>query len=134
METSRDGVFACGNVVHIHDLVDYVSDEAARAGRHAGQFATGIPPLDDNVRVSPGSNVAYCVPHTISTEREHVVYLRVRRRFDACTLRLSSPAGGVVYERPLRYAVPAEMVNLRLRPSLLQEFHGDCLMVEVVER
>jgi NADPH-dependent 2,4-dienoyl-CoA reductase/sulfur reductase-like enzyme len=134
METSRDGVFACGNVVHIHDLVDFVSDEAARAGRHAGLFAAGVNPPDDNVRVLPGSNVAYCVPHTVSTEREHVVYLRVRRRFDTCTLRLSTPDGSAVHERPLRYAVPAEMVNLRLRPSLLQAFHGDCLTVEVVER
>lgn len=134
METSRDGVFACGNVVHIHDLVDFVSDEASRAGRHAGLFACGIRPLDDNVRVIPGSNVAYCVPHTVSTEREHVVYLRVSRRFEACTLRLSTPAGSIVHERPLRYAVPAEMVNLRMRPSLLHAFHGDCLMVEVVQR
>lgn len=134
METSRDGVFACGNVVHIHDLVDFVSEEAELAGRNAGRFASGLVPTDDNVRLQPGANVAYCVPHTVSTEREHVVYLRVRRRFDKCALRLSTPDGRVVHERKLRYAVPAEMVNLRLRPALLAGFHGDSLLVEVVDR
>ncbi len=134
METSRNGVFACGNVVHIHDLVDFVSAEAELAGTHAGRYATGVQPPDDNVRLQPAANVAYCVPHTVSTDREHVVYLRVRKRMEHCTLRLSTPDGATVHERRLRYVVPAEMVNLRLRPSLLQRFHGDSLLVEVVER
>lgn len=134
METSRNGVFACGNVVHIHDLVDLVSAEAELAGTHAGRYATGVQPPDDNVRLQPAANVAYCVPHTVSTDREHVVYLRVRKRMEHCILRLSTPDGATVHERRLRYVVPAEMVNLRLRPSLLQRFHGDSLLVEVVER
>lgn len=134
METSRNGVFACGNVVHIHDLVDLVSAEAELAGTHAGRYATGVQPPDDNVRLQPAANVAYCVPHTVSTDREHVVYLRVRKCMEHCILRLSTPDGATVHERRLRYVVPAEMVNLRLRPSLLQRFHGDSLLVEVVER
>lgn len=134
METSRDGVFACGNVVHIHDLVDFVSAEAELAGRHAGCYATGRTPADDNVRLQPAANVAYCVPHTVSTDREHVVYLRVRRPMEHCRLRLSTPDGSVVHERRLRYVVPAEMVNLRLRPALLEHFHGDALLVEVLQR
>jgi NADPH-dependent 2,4-dienoyl-CoA reductase/sulfur reductase-like enzyme len=134
METSRDGVFACGNVVHIHDLVDFVSTEATLAGRHAGLFATGVEPAADNVRLQPATNVAYCVPHTASTDREHVVYLRVRNPLERCLLRLSSPDGRVVHERHLRYVVPAEMVNLRLRPAVLEGFHDDALLVEVVPR
>lgn len=134
METSRDGVFAAGNVVHIHDLVDFVSEEAELAGTHAGRFATGLRPADDNVRLVAATDVSYCVPHTVSSEREHVVYLRVRRRFDKCVLRLRTPDGRVVHERKLRYAVPAEMVNLKLRPALLHDFHGDALLVEVVDR
>lgn len=134
METSRDGVFACGNVVHIHDLVDFVSAEAELAGHHAGLAALGHTPPADNVRLVPGTDVAYCVPHTVSTEREHTVYLRVRRPFERSTLRLRTPDGRVVHERRLRYVVPAEMVNLRLRPALLADFHGDALQVEVVPR
>ena len=132
MECTRDGVFACGNVVHIHDIVDFVSAEATLAGYSAGQYVAGALPRADNVRLQPGKNVAYCVPHTISTEREHIVYLRTRRQLGACTLRLVGPSEQVVYARKLRYVFPAEMVNLKLRPAILQQFHGDRLRIDVV--
>ena len=134
METSRDGVFACGNVVHIHDLVDYVSAEAGLAGTSAGRHVTGHRPAADNVRLQPATNVAYCVPHTVSTHQVQTVYLRVRRPLERSTLRLSTPDGRVVHERRLRYVVPAEMVSLKLRPAVLADFHGDALQVEVVSR
>jgi NADPH-dependent 2,4-dienoyl-CoA reductase/sulfur reductase-like enzyme len=54
METSRPGIFACGNVVHIHDLVDFVSQEAELAGRNAGRYATGQLPPADNIRPRTG--------------------------------------------------------------------------------
>lgn len=134
MECSRDGVFACGNVVHIHDLVDFVSAEAMVAGRSAGQYVAGAMPRPDNVQLQPGENVAYCVPHTISTEREHTVYLRVRKPLEVCTLQLTEPDGKPVYTRKLRYVVPAEIVNLKLRPAMLQNFHGAVLRVNIIRQ
>jgi thioredoxin reductase len=129
METSVDGVFACGNVVHIHDLVDFVTQEALLAGRHAGLSVIGTPPPADNIRLIPGDNVAYCVPHTISSDREHTVYLRVRHPLEKSCLRL-----GELYERKLRYVFPAEMITLKVRPAILQKFHGDSLPVHVRPR
>lgn len=129
METSRDGLFACGNVVHVHDLVDFVSQEALLAGRSAGAFASGERPRSDNVRLVPGENVRYCVPHTISTDREHTVHMRVSKPFEACTLHL-----GAVHAKPLRYAVPGEMVTLKVRPRFLEDFHGDTLKIDVLPR
>jgi thioredoxin reductase len=129
METSLDGVFACGNVVHIHDLVDFVTQESLLAGRAAAEHASGQRRPVDNVRLIPGTNVAYCVPHTISTDREHTIYLRVRRALGKCTIRL-----GDVFRRNLLYAVPAETVTIRIRPQFLQRFHGDKLQVDVVPR
>jgi len=129
METSIDGVFACGNVVHIHDLVDFVTQEAFLAGRSAAETITGAKPPADNVRLVPGENVAYCVPQTISTDREHLVFLRVKRPLDKSTIRL-----GDVHEKHLRYVVPGEMVNIKVRPSFLAQFHGDNLRVDVVPR
>ncbi len=134
METSRPGLFACGNGVHIHDLVDFVSQEAALAGRCAAQAAAGHAPPADNIRLAPGENVGYAVPHTISSDREHVVYLRVRRPLDKCTLRLATPGGEFVYEKKLRYVFPAEMVNLTVRPRILEHFHGDTLRIDVAPR
>ncbi len=129
METTMPGVFAAGNGVHIHDLVDYVADEAYLAGRGATQFVTGKAPPADNIRLIPGENVAYCVPQTISTDREHTLYLRVRRPLEKSWLRL-----GEVYEKRLRYVVPGEMVSLKVRPRFLQDFHGGSLKIDVVER
>ncbi len=134
METSRDGVFACGNVVHIHDLVDFVSAESALAGRYAGLHAIGHAEPVDNVRLVPATNVSYCVPHTVSTDREHTVYLRVRKPLERSVLRLRNLDGDVIHERKLRYVVPAEMVTLKLRPAILDGLHGDAVHVEVEAR
>jgi NADPH-dependent 2,4-dienoyl-CoA reductase/sulfur reductase-like enzyme len=130
METSMDGVFACGNVVHIHDLVDFVSQEALLAGRSAGDFVTGQRKPGDNVRLVPGDNVAYCVPHTISTDREHTIYMRVRKPLDKSLVRF----GDDVYTRKLRYVFPGEMLSVKMRPRFLEKFHGDVLRVDVLPR
>lgn len=134
MQTSRPGVFACGNTVHIHDLVDFVSQEAALAGASAAHFVTGHAPPADDVRLEPGENVAYCVPQSISTQRDHTVYLRVRRPLEGCRLRLEAPDGTLVHEKRLRYVFPAEMITLTVRPRLLDNYHGDRLRVSVVPR
>jgi NADPH-dependent 2,4-dienoyl-CoA reductase/sulfur reductase-like enzyme len=134
LECTRRGAFACGNVVHIHDIVDFVSAEAALAGRSAGEFVIGALPHPDNLRLQPGENVAYCVPHTLSTEREHTLYLRARHPLESCALRLVDAGGGVVYEKKLRYVFPAEMVNLKLRPAILEHFHGSMLRIDLVRR
>lgn len=134
MESSRPGIFACGNVVHIHDLVDFVSAEAALAGRYAGQYVVGATPSADNIRLQPGENVAYCVPQSLSTERDHTVYLRTRWPLEACALRLVKADGEILYEKKLRYVFPAEMVNLVLRQAILQRFQGGMLRVDVVHR
>jgi hypothetical protein len=134
METSLDGLFACGNTVHIHDLVDFVSQEATLAGNSAARFVAGNLPTVDNVRLLPGENVAYAVPHSISTTREQIIYMRVRKPLEKCSIRLGTLSGEYVYEKKLRYVFPAEMVNLTLRPRFLQNFHGDALRVDVLPR
>jgi thioredoxin reductase len=126
METTRDGIFACGNVVHIHDMVDAVSAEAQLAGRAAGLYLLNQRPPADNIRLVPGDNVRSCVPATISSDREHTVYLRVEKPMAPCVLHL-----GEVYKRPLRYVFPGEMVSLKVRPRFLEGFHGGALNVSV---
>ena len=129
METSFDGVFACGNVVHIHDLVDFVTQESIMAGRNAGEYATAKKKSEDSIKLEAGDNVTYCVPHTISPDREHVIYMRVKKPLGKCILKL-----GDVYEKKMRYAFPAEMVSLKVKPDFLENFHGDRLRVDVLPR
>ena len=71
LQTSVDGIFACGNALHVHDLVDYVSEESAAAGRAAAQYAAGggVRGVFDAVRVEAGSGIRYIVPAEISPAR-----------------------------------------------------------------
>jgi len=127
METSLPGVFACGNVLHVHDLVDFVTEESLRAGRFAGEWARDIRRPGDRVHLVPGHNVRYCVPHTLSPERAHTIYLRCKERMQPCRLRV-----GDLLEKKLRFVVPAEMISLKIRPHLLEQFYGDRLTIDIV--
>jgi len=128
LETSMPGVFACGNVLHVHDLVDFVTQESLLAGRFAGEWAQGIRRPVDNIRLVPGENVRYCVPHTLSPEREHTLYLRCTKAMKPCRIRVGS-----VMEKKLRFVVPAEMIMLKIRPDVLEKFHGGALRVDIVD-
>ncbi len=72
LETSISGVFACGNVLHVHDLVDYVSEEAALAGRSAAAYAGSQKeePASANVRIRAVNGVRYTVPQFVNRESE----------------------------------------------------------------
>ena len=127
LTTSLPGVFACGNVLHVHDLVDFVTEEALRAGRFAGEHARQIRRPKDAIQLVPGANVRYCLPHTLSTDRAHTVYMRAKTRMAPCLLRV-----GNLLERRLRFVVPAEMIHLTIQPELLERFYEDRLQIDLV--
>ena len=81
-ETSVPGIFACGNVLHVHDLVDYVSEEAARAGKSAALYVrtNGEKPIEGNIiTIKTGNGVRYTVPSTVRTDRlENDLIIRFR--------------------------------------------------------
>jgi NADPH-dependent 2,4-dienoyl-CoA reductase/sulfur reductase-like enzyme len=126
METTLQGLFACGNVLHVHDLVDYVTEEALLAGRFAGEYAQGIRRPKDNIRIVPGNNVRYCVPHTLSPGREHTLYMRCREPMKNCVLTI-----GDLAQRRLSFVVPAEMIMFRIKSDVLDRFHGDALRIDI---
>jgi len=127
LETSMRGVFACGNVLHVHDLVDFATRESLLAGQFAGEWAQGIRRPKDNIRLVPGDNVRYCVPHTLSPEREHTIYMRCKMPMKPCKIRV-----GNLMEKNLRFVVPAEMILLKIKPDLLDRFHGDTLRIDIL--
>ncbi len=127
LETSMPGVFACGNVLHVHDIVDYVTQESLLAGQFSGEWAQGIRRPRDNIQLVAGDNVRYCVPHTLSPEREHTLYMRCKKAMKPCILRV-----GNLMEKKLRFVVPAEMIMLKLKPDILEEFHGEALRIDIV--
>jgi len=71
MQTSAEGVFACGNVVHVNDLVDNVSAESETAGKYAARYAMGkLPVVKKEIVCQTGRNVRYICPHTVSVSDE----------------------------------------------------------------
>lgn len=126
MMTSLPGVFACGNVLHVHDLVDYVSAEAVLTGGFAAEWATGVRRPQDNIRLVPGNNVAYCVPQTLAPGREQTVYMRCREPMRPAVMQV-----GDLLEKRLPFVVPAETIVLKLKPDLLDRFHGDALRIDL---
>lgn len=115
-ETLADGVFACGNVLQVHDLVDFVSEEAETAGRGAADYVLcgggEKAPLD----VRNGQNVSYVLPQKIDKNLAGDVklFFRVRNTFKNCTIKAVS-GDTVLCVRKKKIAVPGEMETLILK-------------------
>ena len=125
-ETSSQGIFGCGNVVHVHDLVDDVSEEGAVAGRYAGLRAMGkFPkPREREVTVLKGRNVRYVVPQRLRWEVGRVALsLRVKDPEDEVRIRLVS-GGKTLLSVPQRRIRPAEMLRVVLTSNSLERLDG----------
>ena len=121
METSVPGIFACGNVVHVHDLVDYVSAESERAGRAAASFLQSPEAPDGPVReVLAGEGIAYTVPQRLRADRMEKgaeIFFRVRRPYGKCRIAVTcgdTPAA--VF--PRQRMAPGEMEHITLPQKL----------------
>ncbi len=127
-ETSLPGVFSAGNNLHINDLADWVSQEANVAGAAAADVALGRVRARQDVAVTPGTNVRYVVPHTLSTDLTQTVSFRVKEPIYGDTiLRV-----GEAHRRKVRAVVPAEMVTIKLGPKVLESFAGETLRVDAI--
>jgi NADPH-dependent 2,4-dienoyl-CoA reductase/sulfur reductase-like enzyme len=113
--TNVDGVFACGNVLHVHDLVDWVSQEARRVGQYAAKWLAGGRP-GVQIRVKAGSNVRYVNPVRIDPLQESHVYLRslVVKNDAVLELRLDNR---VIRRVKHSHVQPSEMINLTVGPK-----------------
>ncbi len=132
LETSREGVFACGNVLHVHDLVDYVSEEAAAAGRHAAAYLKDRKEQAEKERtdrekeiaVLAGKGVRYAVPEIIRLQRmdeELKIRFRVSAVFRTCRIKLLFD-GTEVYSKKKAAAAPGEMGELKVTKAQLSAF------------
>ena len=122
LETSVEGVFACGNVLHVHDLVDFVSEEAAAAGRHAASYIKeGRKENAREIAINAVEGVRYTVPCTISPERmedTQVVRFRVGNVYKNCCIGVYFDGKQVIRrKRPLM--APGEMEEIRLEKEKL---------------
>lgn len=114
--TSVDGVFECGNVLHVHDLVDFVSAEATNAGQRAVMYLNGAKPCKDKIVVKCTGGVRYSVPTVLNRDEEtHAQSFKMRVGNVFKKVELAVFADGVkVFGRKRPVVTPGEMENITL--------------------
>ena len=138
METSIPGVFACGNVLHVHDLVDFVTAEAARAGRAAAEYCKGVRASEGPVlEIKNGALVGYTVPQHVRMNADFTavdVFFRVRAICKESRIVVKDEAGTQIASFRREHLAPGEMENIKLPRVLLDKAKGSITVsVEVEE-
>ena len=133
--TDVQGIFSCGNVLHIHDLVDYCSMEAEECARGVLRYLENSGAgdkinerTDDQINVKPGPNIRYAVPQSISRGKDATVSFRSLIVENDCRLSVKS-GGKVLLEKKLRHVQPSEMVRL----SIAGDLTADCKVDDELE-
>ena len=119
-ETGIPGVFACGNVLHVHDLVDYVSEEAAIAGHAAVRYIRGETEHNVALDVSCDGKIRYTVPQKLTELTDTRVYFRVADVFR--DMKVTVTAGDkVLYQKKKQKLAPGEMETVELTRAMIEE-------------
>ena len=119
-QTQIPGIFAAGNVLHVHDLVDFVALEAEALANSAAEYLqTGSLPAC-NLEVKAGQNVGHVIPQRISGTRDFTLSLRVRQPLSGVTLVVRQ-GGQEVLRKKMRKALPAEMIQLPIKAAKLND-------------
>lgn len=119
-ETSIPGVFACGNVLHVHDLVDYVSEEAENAGRWAAEYVQKTEQSqkasDDVIMICPQEGITYTVPkyvHPSNIKDKLKIRFRVNNIYENAIIRVYAD-DEMIYQKKKRVFAPGEMEEINL--------------------
>lgn len=128
METSVAGIFACGNVVQVHDLVDWVTEEARKAGHHAARFAQGqLKEGSPDLVTCAGGGIRYVVPHTIRIENLEKEVDLMMRVTDPCKNKDLVVRHGETIVKKVRkvHLTPGEMESIKIPIEKLRGLSGE---------
>lgn len=134
METSVDGIFACGNVVHVHDLVDFVTAESKKAGKAAADYVlNGEKSRTDYITLSNGNGIGYTVPQKIRKSAEETeIFFRVRQIFKNSAIVVMDGENQLAKFRR-EHLAPGEMEKIKIPNALMRKIVSDKLTVLVEE-
>lgn len=135
METSADGIFACGNVVHVHDLVDFVTAESQKAGKAAADYVlNGEKGKDDFIALSNGNGVGYTVPQKIRKGADGAeIFFRVRQIFGNSAIVVKDENDNLIAKFKREHLAPGEMEKISIPKVLLDKIATDSATVSVEE-
>ena len=117
-ETEIPGVFACGNVLHVHDLVDYVSEEAVIAGNAAADYIGGRVTKNVDITLKTDGKIRYTVPQRITSAVDTVVYFRVSDTFRDKRIVVSDNDKVIIDKKKIKLA-PGEMESVLLTADVI---------------
>jgi len=120
-QTAADGIFAAGNVLQVHDLVDYVSLEAERLAAAVARYLENTGPaggMEAGIPIEPDPSIAFTVPQQVSGRTDWTLSLRVRKPAKNCRIELLQ-GGQVIKSVSLRKAIPAEMIQIPVKAKEL---------------
>lgn len=134
METSIPGIFACGNVVHVHDLVDFVTAESQRAGAAAARcIAESIPAAGEELAVANGDGVTYTVPQKIrlnNVTKNVEIFFRVNRVCGESKIRVCGGDEEIAHFAR-QHLAPGEMEHIAIPKALLEKCESGRLTVSI---
>ena len=123
LETNQKGIFACGNVLHVHDLVDYVSGEAKTAGENAAKYLLGDnADTTNNIEIKTGKGIRYTVPSSLCLERVddlQTIRFRVGDVYKNCHIVVNAD-GQELMKLKKQIVAPGEMEQVILKKQLLE--------------
>ncbi len=126
-ETSIKGIFSCGNVLHVHDLVDNVSREGMIAGRSAARYIhNGIGKPGDGISIEAGEGVRYVIPQRLSLEnieKPVTLYFRVDKVYQSPELQVYGE-NQIIAKKKKRIMKPGEMETVQITPDMLKGIKG----------
>ena len=131
-QTSIKGIFACGNSLHVHDLVDFVTEESAKVGYYASKYIKNELKPGHIVNVNNGQGINYILPTTINTESssESQLFFRVKTPHKSCLLQVY--ADGVLVKKVKKtYLIPSEMERIKINSDLLK--NSNSVTLEVID-
>lgn len=118
-ETDIEGVFSCGNVLHVHDLVDYVSEEAEIAGKGAADYIKGINNKTVNIPISTDGKIRYTVPQILTEKKDTTLYFRTSDMYRNVKINVYANDKLILSRKKQRIS-PSEMETLKIDGKILE--------------
>jgi hypothetical protein len=123
-ETSLQGIFSCGNVLHVNDVVDNVSTEGESAAHGAYLRVKGrMPDMTSVVLLQGDDTIGQIVPHRVSGQKDTTLHIRVKRPMAKSTLRV-----GEGFEKKLPFARPSEMIWVTVPKEVFRDASGPVMV------
>ena len=132
-QTEIEGVFACGNVLHVHDLVDYVSEESEIAGKAAAEYILGNKKPATDINLVTDGKVRYTVPQKISAEENVTVYFRVADVYRDVAIVVRDGDNVLVNKKKQKVA-PGEMEAITITADMIKNLEGKTLSFSIEQK